>query len=369
MSADAVIVGAGIVGAACADVLSAEGMSVVVVEADVVGGGATAAGMGHIGVFDDSEGEFALTRYSCDLWAELTPELPADAGYWQLGLIWVAADDEEFEAARKKHAHAVSHGVRSEMLDARALAEAEPNLRPGLAGGRLAPGESVIYTPRVAKWMLDRALSRGARLVLGQRVTGIESGGVRLDDGTALAAGIVVLATGTLAPELVPGLPVTSKKGHVAITDRHPGFARHQLIELGYISRAHEAVAQSVAFNVQPRPTGQVMVGSSRQMDDASFEVDHSLLATMLRRAIEYMPGLAELSTIRTWTGHRAATPDEQPLIGPWPAQDGLYLATGHEGIGITASLGTARLLADHIAGRAAAIPIEPYLPERFCDG
>jgi glycine/D-amino acid oxidase-like deaminating enzyme len=86
----------------------------------------------------------------------------------------------------------------------------------------------------------------------------------------------------------------------------------------------------------------------------------------MVARALAYMPGLARLSAIRTWTGFRAATPDSLPLIGPHPELPGLYLATGHEGLGITTCLATAELLAALLAGRAPPIPAAPYLPARL---
>jgi len=93
------------------------------------------------------------------------------------------------------------------------------------------------------------------------------------------------------------------------------------------------------------------------------------MLVRMLHRAQEYMPGLAQLSTVRSWTGFRAATPDKLPLIGPWDrdttGDKSIFLATGHEGLGITTSLGTARILADQITGTKPAIPLEPYLPSR----
>jgi len=75
---DVVIVGAGIVGAACADAFAERGFRVVIVDRDVVGSGATAAGMGHIVVMDDSDPQFALTHYSQRLWQELRPQLPDD---------------------------------------------------------------------------------------------------------------------------------------------------------------------------------------------------------------------------------------------------------------------------------------------------
>jgi glycine/D-amino acid oxidase-like deaminating enzyme len=77
------------------------------------------------------------------------------------------------------------------------------------------------------------------------------------------------------------------------------------------------------------------------------------------------MPSLGSMSALRTWTGFRAATPDKLPLIGPWQGDKSLYLATGHEGLGITTSLGTAKILADQITNSTPEIPIEPYLPSR----
>ena len=94
--------------------------------------------------------------------------------------------------------------------------------------------------------------------------------------------------------------------------------------------------------------------------------VDAKILASMIERAQWYLPKIGALSAIRVWTGFRAATPDKLPLIGPWPGDDSLFLATGHEGLGITTSLGTARILTDHLLGAQAKIPIEPYLPARF---
>ena len=130
-----------------------------------------------------------------------------------------------------------------------------------------------------------------------------------------ISAEIIVNAAGASAAELTPGLEIKKRKGHLVITDRYPGFVRHQLVELGYLKSAHSVSADSVAFNVQPRRTGQILIGSSRQYGAEHKEVDNSMLVRMLQRAQEYMPGLAQMSTVRTWTGFRAATPDKLPLI------------------------------------------------------
>src|SRR5438128_4678515 len=136
-SYDLAIIGGGIVGAACAWEAVRSGLSVIVIEAALIGGGATAAGMGHIVVMDDSEAQFALTRYSQVLWNELAGELTPDVEFEACGTIWVAADDEEMAEVWHKKKYYEDRGVPVEILDARALAGAEPNLRHGLAGGLL----------------------------------------------------------------------------------------------------------------------------------------------------------------------------------------------------------------------------------------
>jgi len=360
---DIAIIGAGIVGAACAAEFAREGMRVAVIERDIVGGGATAAGMGHIVVMDDTEAQFALTSYSQRLWQELRPDLPPEAEYETPGTIWVAADDQEMQEVHRKHAYYDARGVASEVLDSRALAEAEPNLRPGLAGGLLVPNDAVVYPPVVAKFLMGN--SPGVELFTGVRACEIAEDGVRLDNGTRILADKTVNAAGDVSKELTPGLQVARRKGHLVITDRYPGFVRHQLVELGYLKSAHSVASDSVAFNVQPRRTGQILIGSSRQFGVEDTGVDHAILAAMLRRAAQYMPAIGSLSAVRCWTGFRAATPDKLPLIGPAVGKKNLFLATGHEGLGITTSLVTAKLLVSQITGREPAIPISPYLPAR----
>ena len=367
---DVIIVGAGIVGAACADESVRAGLRVLVVDREGVGGGATAAGMGHIVVMDDSEAQFALTRYSQRLWQALRPSLPDDVEYEQCGTIWVAADDEELGEVQRKKSYYESRGVRVEVLSAGDLERLEPNLRKGLAGGLLVPEDGVLYPPCAARFLMERAKDGGAEFRVGRAVTELGAGRVILADGTKLFAGKIVNAAGAWAATLTPGLEIKKRKGHLVITDRYPGFVRHQLVELGYLKSAHSVSSDSVAFNVQPRKTGQVLIGSSRQYGAEHKEVDDEILRRMMRRATEYMPALERTSVIRTWTGFRAATPDKLPLIGPSTTgpsstDSTLFLATGHEGLGITTSLGTARLLVDQMVDRKPEIPIAPYLPSR----
>lgn len=368
MTADVVIVGAGIVGAACAAELAARGLRVTVLDARGIGGGATAAGMGHIVVMNDSPAEFALSRYSRDLWLELAPQLRTRDAFARCGTLWVAADAEEFDAAREMHAGFVAQDVPAQLLDEHALYDCEPSLAAGMAGGLLIGHDSIVYAPSAAQWLLTQ--SPGAARIdvrLHVQAVAVDAQHVTLSNGERVGGAHIVVANGLQACELVRGLPLQPKKGHLLITDRYPGFIRHQLLELGYIKSAHHATGTSVAFNAQPRPTGQLLIGSSRQFDTTDAAVEMPVLAQMLQRAARYLPALPTLNGIRAWTGFRAASPDGLPLIGPaGSTAPGVWLAVGHEGLGVTTSLGTARLLAAQITQTAAAIAVDPFLPARF---
>jgi D-hydroxyproline dehydrogenase subunit beta len=363
MAYDVIIIGAGIVGCACARECAAAGMRVAVIERDVPGGATTAAGMGHVVVMDDSPAQLALTCYSRSLWQELKSELPREAEYEARGTLWVAGDEEEMAEVQAKHAAYADAGVCSFILGSAQVAQEEPNLRPGLPGGLFVPEDSVVYPPTAATFFLRQAQRNGAVLLRSQSVVQAGRGVVRLGDGTKLQGGAIVIATGADAA-LLPSLPIQKRKGHLLITDRYQGFINHQIVELGYLKSAHKTVADSVAFNIQPRQTGQLLIGSSRQYGNADPAVDQYMLRRMLERARSYMPGLAMISGIRVWTGFRAATPDKLPVIGP-TEDPTLFLTVGFEGLGITNAPGAARILADQLLGRGSSIQIEPYLPGR----
>jgi D-hydroxyproline dehydrogenase subunit beta len=357
---DVVVVGAGVVGAAVAYYLSVEGLRVEVHEAGFAGGGTTASGMGHIMVMGGSEPEFALTSYSAALLDELVPELDAACEVDVCGALWLAEDDAQLELVHAKHAWFAARGFATDVLDDRAVADAEPQLRQGLAGALRMPADAVVYPPALAAWLLARAAEHGCRLREGERVAHIEPHAVIGTSGTTMT-GIVVNAAGAAAPALTPGLPIEPRKGHLVVTDRYPGFLRHQLLELGYLTSAHTMSSASVALNVQPRLTGQLLIGSSRELVGWRRGINRAIVQRMLARAVAFLPGLGALSAIRTWTGFRPATADNLPLIGSHDVGAGTWIAAGHEGLGITTALGTGRMLADMIVGRAPAIDPAPY--------
>jgi len=366
---DVVIVGAGIVGAACALALARERLRVLVLDSQFAGGGSTAAAMGHIVVMDDSEAQLALTARSRQLWSGMVSGLPPDCEDEGRGTLWLATSEADMQAAASRQASYGRHGVVASVIDARELSRLEPNLRPGLAGALHVPDDRVLYPPAVARHWLEHARALGATLREGCTAQELHARGVIVRDSAGsvatIAAGAVLVASGIDAPQLIPELPVIPRKGHLLITERYPSLCHSQLVELGYLHSAHTMSGASVAFNVQPRATGQLLIGSSRELTGREPGINHALLRDMLHRAIEFVPALAGCAAVRAWTGFRPATPDKLPLIGKWDAIDGVWVAVGHEGLGITMAPGTAEMIASLMLDRTPPVDPLPFSPTR----
>ena len=359
----AIVVGAGIIGAACAAALAEKGVGVTVIEREFPACGTTAAGMGHLVAMDDSPAQLALTARSLELWRQFLGDANGRVELEHTGTLWIAEDEAQLAGLRGKQATYRNAGVASEILDGHQLSEAEPNLRPGLAGALRVGADSVVYPPAAALALLDRARALGATLMRGE-ATAFEANTVAVD-GQSYRADVIVRATGAGVTQLTPHLPIVPRKGHLAITDRHPGFCRHQIVETGYLTSAHVMTNESVAFNVQPRRTGQVLIGSSRELVGWDASINRAVLGRMLERAVAFMPALADLSVIRVWTGFRPTTTDKLPLIGWWPDIPGLMIAAGHEGLGITTATGTGEIIAALAVGERSAIDPAPFAPAR----
>lgn len=204
--ADVIVIGAGIIGAACAQALARRGLRVLVLDAGLHG--ATAAGMGHLLVLDDNPAELALSQYSLQRWREQAPDMPDGCAYRCNGTLWLAANAEEMAVAHSKYLNLKTQGVACELVARHALRAREPELCEGLEGGLLINGDGILYAPATANWMLDTADIEQRRA----RVSEVDGNRVRLDDGQWLSAEAVILANGIQANDLCPELPIEPKK-------------------------------------------------------------------------------------------------------------------------------------------------------------
>jgi D-hydroxyproline dehydrogenase subunit beta len=375
--ADVVIIGGGIVGAACAYYLASAGVGVRVFERDYPASGTSRACDGLILYSDKlSAAELALSRASAALWAELAASLDADFEYNCRGAIVLYESEEGLAAGRQKAADLQTSGIRSETLDNAGLRALEPNLAPDLAGGVYYLDEAQVDSRSATVAMLDAAQRMGATL---QTETGVT--GIRLDEGGRVCAactkdgdvpaGAVVCAAGVWSNDIAGtagvDLPVRPRKGHILVTARVPGLISHPLLEGSYAASVQSAAESvQVALVAEMTSTGALLLGSSREFAGYDRTVSSAVLQAIASRAVRFLPGLAQTSIIRSYAGLRPWSPDHLPLVGPVDAVPGLYLATGHEGAGIGLAPITGQILAEWIVRKEEPSLAEPVRPGRF---
>ena len=279
-----------------------------------------------------------------------------------------------------------SKGVACQWLDQAALRAAEPALSPEITGAALIEDSGQVSPMRVVVEMARRASERGARICTNTELTGIEVTGGKvtaaLTSGGRVPTETIVVATGAWSSRIgrLVGLqvPVWPLKGHVLVTEPVPGMLRHYLCEAKYEAtveamQAAEMTADGptpgppqVAAVLQNLPSGQILIGSSREFAGFDREVNRDRLREIAGRAARLVPGLTGLRIIRAYAGLRPWTPDGLPLVGPTRQAEGIVFATGHGGDGNTLALVTARLIADLLTGQATSIDPGPLSPDRF---
>jgi len=376
-SPDVVVVGAGVVGAACAYHLASAGVRVRVLEGSYVASGSSGACEGNVLGWDkELERELPLAVRSADAWAALAEQLPDDFEYDRKGSIVVAETEEELVAAAERARTLAGLGVTGEVLDAEALRREEPHAAHDLPGGVLYPGDAQLE-PRLATAALVRAaVARGAELVTDTPVKRIVRGrdgrasGVETGAGI-VAAGAVVVAAGVWTPQLLEtaGLtvPVTPRKGQIVVLERSPVRFRRKLSEAGYVAAVEaDDAALQIAMVVESTPSGTALLGSSRQHVGFDRDVELSVAGAIARRAARFFPVLHGARALRVYAGLRPLTPDHVPIIGPFTEAPNVCVATGHEGAGIGLAPATGELVAAWHTGAASPLPLAWFSPDRF---
>ncbi|MET9018565.1 FAD-dependent oxidoreductase [Actinopolymorpha sp. NPDC004070] len=376
--ADVVIVGAGVVGAACAYYAARAGLDVVVVDAGTIAGGTTGSGEGNLLVSDKEPGpELDLALTSLRLWHELAEDLaPADVEYDPKGGVVVAETPDGLVALTKLADAQRSRGVLAEQVDGAGLAELEPHLAPGLAGGVHYPQDAQVQPMLAAACLLRRAREHAARVHTGVRVTGIDQGadgrvtGIVTTAGR-LAAGAVVNAAGTWSGEVaslagVP-LPIQPRRGFILVTEPLPPLIRHKVYDADYVANvASSSAGLETSTVVEGTRGGTILIGASRERVGFDRALSVPVLSRLAAQAMRLFPFLDRVSVIRAYRGFRPYLPDHLPVIGPDPRVEGLFHACGHEGAGVGLAPVTGSLVAAALTGTEPAVGLGPFRADRF---
>ncbi|GGP08890.1 FAD-binding oxidoreductase [Nonomuraea glycinis] len=379
---DVIVVGAGVVGAACAYYAARAGLDVTVVDRGPVAGGTTGAGEGNVLVSDKEPGpELDLALLSNRLWRELDRSVGGFEFEAKGGLVVAETADVRLQLADL----AAKQGIQHENVPAHALRDLEPHLADGLAGGVLYPQDAQVQPMLAAARLLRHSAGgRGGRLPgggavrlrLGVTVTGLlRSGervsGVRTDQGD-LPGGAVVNAAGTWGGRIAAlagvDLPVQPRRGFILVTEPlGEPLIRHKVYTAAYVTNvASDSADLETSAVIEGTPAGTVLIGASRERVGFDRTTSPPVLARLAAQAVALFPVLRDVRVIRSYCGFRPYCPDHLPVIGADPRAPGLYHACGHEGAGIGLAPATGHLLAQLIQGHRPDLDPHPFRPDRF---
>ncbi|MET9749362.1 MULTISPECIES: NAD(P)/FAD-dependent oxidoreductase [Streptomyces] len=411
-----VVVGAGVVGAACAFHAASAGLDVTVVDRGPVGAGTTSRGEGNVLLSDKEPGpELALARLSRTLWDEAGRELGADTLELEpKGGLVVASTDESLAALREFAARQEAAGVRAEPVDR--VRDLEPHLAPGIPGGVHYPQDAQVQPVLAAAALLRAAVRRGARFHTGEVVGALTTRdgdrtplgptshgptshgptshgpapvgpvpegpvpggritGVRTAAGEVLPADAVVNAAGTWGGEvgrrLGAPVEVLPRRGFVLVTEPLPPMVRHKVYSADYVANvASSDAGLETSCVVEGTRGGTILVGASRERVGFDTTLNTAVVARLAAQACRLFPFLRGVHLMRAYRGFRPYCPDHLPVIGPDPRVPGVVHACGHEGAGIGLAPGTGALVTAHLLGRpwrgADPAAHTGLLPDRF---
>ncbi|MFF2501818.1 NAD(P)/FAD-dependent oxidoreductase [Streptomyces sp. NPDC058067] len=376
------VLGAGIVGAACARELALAGLEVTVVDRGGAASATTSHGEGNVLVSDKGPGpELELAQLSRKLWPQVLAGVAERSVAAAHGVEWepkggivVATTDAGADGLTRFAADQRAVGVRADVLDADALAEAEPYATREHTAALHYPEDAQVQPAGAAAALLGDALAAGATLRTGCEVLGAvtRSGritGVRTSAGPLEADWFVNAAgpwSGELSARLGAPVDVRPRRGDVLVTAPLPPMVFHKVYDADYVGAVGSSAGDlQTSAVVESTRGGSVLIGSSRRRVGFDDRLRPEVLSAVAAKALRLFPTLAGAAVMRAYGGFRPYVPDHLPVIGADPRLDGLWHAGGHEGAGIGLSVGTGRLLRNLMLGEPTDLDANPFRVDR----
>ena len=362
---DTVIIGGGVMGLGVAWRLAQAGQRVQLLERAEPGAEASSAAAGILGPQAECDAPspfFELGLRSRELYptfaAELRERTGIDVEHRVCGVLHAAFTDDEAARLADRARWQSAAGHAAEVVTGAALRDLEPALSERAIAALCCPREAQVDPGVLVRALARAAADAGVQIERAEavrvRVERDRAAGVALADGRRVDAGAVVLAAGAWSGQLegAGGLArsVAPVRGQMVCVRLRPGEVRHVVFTgHGY---------------VVPRADGRVLAGSTMEQVGFDKAVTAGGLASILERAIHAVPALAGAKVGAHWSGLRPGTGDGLPLLGPGPI-DRLFFATGHFRNGILLAPITAQLVAEAVLGRAPAVDLSPFRPDR----
>lgn len=369
MKADVIIVGGGLMGSATAFFLRRRGLSVILLERDLVGQAATVASFGNIRRQGRFLPQLPLANLSRDLWGRVPELVGEDVEFLASGHLRVCFRDAEIGRMEQYARDCAPYGLKLELISRNALRDRFPYLSPEAVMASYSPLDGHA-NPRLAAPAFARAARReGAVVVEHAEVVGIARGAedfvVETRAGTFRAPMVQVSAGAwgqRLSAALGEDVPLTPAGPQMGVTEPAP-------YRIPEVMGIHTDVTEEGVYLRQVQ-RGNIVFGGGRR-DAASLDTKRATLNPLntmaqmphLRRLL---PAMAQLSVIRTWSGVEGYLRDDIPVMGPSGVTPGLFYAFGFCGHGFQLGPGVGATMAELIATGRTSVPIEPFHIGRF---
>ena len=372
---DAIVIGAGVVGAACALTLTEAGLEVLVLDRSTIASGTSGAGEGNILVSDKAPGaELTLARRSRELWFEISERLGGAFELEAKGGLVISRTSSGIDQLRHLADEQRSHSVEAVEVGASELRDIEPYLAPEIAFGIHYPEDAQCQPMLATAHMLRMVRLAGGRVHEREEVLAISRVGNELSVRTSVGshtAPFLVNAAGTWAGEIAKlagsALPIAPRRGFILVTAPAPQLVMHKVYDADYVANVASdgADLQSSAV-VESTKSGTILIGASRERVGFDSHLEVAILRRLAKQAIALFPSLAKIDLLRAYHGFRPYAPDHLPVIGEDPLCPGLFHAAGHEGAGIGLAPATAELIRDAILNTPSFMDPTPFSPRRF---
>ena len=380
---DVVVIGAGIVGAACARKLAMLDRSVLVIDSGATAGGTSSQGEGNLLLSDKAPGpELLLAQYARRLWPQLAADLADELGrefpsieFDPKGGLVVSTTDVGASPLLAFAASQRAAGVDAQSISIAEALHLEPDLNPAIGAAVFYPEDAQVQPAIATEALLASARLHGVEIRQGVEVTGAMvdgSGtvvGVRTGRGD-IPCGAVVIAAGPWSARVARSfgllVPIRPRRGMVLVTSRMPHRIFHKVYDADYVGAVESGdAALQTSSVVESTAAGTVLIGSSREQIGFDDRLNVDVLRQLASKALRLFPFLHEQPVMRAYGGFRPYMPDHLPLISADLRMPGLWHATGHEGAGIGLSIATAEMIGAAMTGTFAEIDASPFSLER----
>ncbi|BBK38759.1 sarcosine oxidase subunit beta [Allostella sp. ATCC 35155] len=364
---DVVIIGGGIMGAATAFFLrTLHGKSVVLLERGFVGAGASGVNFGNVRRQGRFLPQIPLSHRSREIWGRLPELLGEDCEFLPTGGLRVAYSQADMAVIEKHVAEARDWDLHLDLLGQNAMRSRWPWLGPDVVGASLSP-EDGHANPRLVAPAFGRAARRAGAVIHEHcEVADIqrEASGFRVTTRTGLAVRGEVLLNSAgfwgsrIAEAFGEPVPIVARGPQMAVTEPLPYFM--------------EPVLGGVSSNIYLRQVkrGNVVYGGGLrgpvQTDPPRARPTPDLSMSQWGRVLRFVPALAGVQVIRTWTGVEGYLEDDIPVMGESGTTPGLFHAFGFCGHGFQLGPGVGAVMAELLATGRTSTPIEPFHIRRF---